>query len=374
MNSIVATKRVYTTRERSRVKSALASALTLILVFAFVGCRPEESIRQIKVEKSRSGLASLKPVEPKSGMPAGGSDQRPIAGPNMASRMVVAIANREEATWFFKIFAPKDLVAGPESEWKSFFEKINFDDFGKPKFDLPDGWTETPSQSMMRHSTVKFPVESSGDQSLEIAVSSLAPNQDLLNNVNRWRGQLKLPRLTKETMELANLDSAGGPLLIYDDVGSGPGKGGGMRPTAPKKSQVKFVTPDGWTQGRTSSIVRVRLLKEMDDQRLQLSVTEMPASVNKWGPNVDRWLEELGIKLDDRDNYVPASESKLTVSEIDAQRIRLVSDDEPIKRGTIAIMLVKDSSAWFIKLNGPKQLVADHEKDFDAFVESFKFE
>jgi hypothetical protein len=135
-----------------------------------------------------------------------------------ASRMVVAIAANEEATWFFKIFAPLEIVSAMEPQWTTVLEKIDIDDSGNPKFDLPKGWTETLSKKMMRHSTVKF---QSDELSLDISVNSLAPNQNLLNNVNRWReSELGLAPITKEDMKLQKLESESGLLFIFDEVGN----------------------------------------------------------------------------------------------------------------------------------------------------------
>jgi hypothetical protein len=71
---------------------------------------------------------------------------------------------------------------------------------------------------MMRHSTVKF---QSDELSLDISVNSLAPNQNLLNNVNRWReSELGLAPITKEDMKLQKLESESGLLFIFDEVGN----------------------------------------------------------------------------------------------------------------------------------------------------------
>lgn len=358
--------------ETGRNRYAFASLTLAFLLVALLGCRQEESVRQFQVEKARSGLSALKPIEQGTRMGAGSSSAGSAQSAG-AKRMVAAIALKENATWFFKVMAPAATVEIGQKQLRTFFEKIDFDEAGNPKFDLPDGWTETPSQSMMRFSTVKFSVDG---QPIEIAVSSLAPNQDLLSNVNRWRGQLQLPPVTKETMELEKVESDGGQLLIYDDTSGGNSSPAPSVPSIPqpRNVQLKYDVPAGWTKGRESQIVKVRLLKEKEDEKVQISVTELPASMNKWQPNVERWLGELGMEIEDKEKFLTDNATELTVNGASAQRVRMISDDEEIKRATIAIMAIRDDSAWFIKMSGPREMVASSEKEFDEFVKSFKFE
>lgn len=355
-----------------RGKLAYLSLVLACLLTALLGCRQDDPVRQFQVEKSRSGLSTLKPVEQGGGTRAASS----AAGSTLSSgakRMVVAIALKENATWFFKVMAPAAMVGSGQEQLRSFFEKISFDESGNPKFDLPEGWTETPSQSMMRFSTVKFSAQGGP---LEIAVSSLAPNQDLLSNVNRWRGQLQLPPVTKETMKLEKVESDGGQLLIYDDTAgdSSPSQSSPPPVSQARNIQLNYNMPDGWSKGRESQIVKVRLLKQVEDEKVQISITELPASMNKWQPNVDRWLGELGMTIEDKKAFLAENATELKVDGAEAQRVRLISEDEKIERATIAIMAIRDDSAWFIKMSGPRELVADSEKEFDEFVESFKFE
>ena len=347
--------------------SLIATAVTLLLLGMF-GCRNEETVRRFQVEKARSGLSSIKPFG-QSGMASNRSTG--AASQSGGKRMVVAIALKENATWFFKVLASATTVELAQKQLRTFFESADFDEAGNPKFDLPEGWTETPSKSMMRFSTIKFSVDG---QPLEIAISSLAPNQDLLSNVNRWRGQLQLSPLTADSMKLEKVESAGGQLLIYDDVGGGSPSTSMPRAPGRATSQLQYDIPDGWTKGRSSQIVKVRLLKEQADQKVQISVTELPASMNKWAPNVDRWLGELGMVVEDKEEFLADNATELTMDGANAQKVRMISDDDEIKRATIAIMAIRDDSAWFFKMSGPRDMVAAGENEFDEFVGSFRFE
>jgi hypothetical protein len=63
------------------------------------------------------------------------------------------------------------------------------------KYDLPPGWQEVPPRD--RGITLKAFTVSEGGQTAEVTVTTLpGEGGGLLNNVNRWRGQLGLPPMT----------------------------------------------------------------------------------------------------------------------------------------------------------------------------------
>lgn len=66
---------------------------------------------------------------------------------------------------------------------------------GQPKWTVPDGWKEAKGDGV---SMAAFAVEE-GKRSVRTTVSVLGGN-DLLQNMNRWRGQLGLPPWTKEEL------------------------------------------------------------------------------------------------------------------------------------------------------------------------------
>ncbi len=345
----------------------LANLLVILSAILVTGCRPADEIRNYRVLKSRSGLDALKTVSKDSlGAPA----------EKTKSRMVVAIAAKEKATWFLKIIGPIEDVNAIEPKWREFFAKLDFDDNGNPKWELPEGWKDIGSDNSMRYTTLQIP---NGDSTLDLVVSSLSAGQDLLDNVNRWRGQIGLPAIEDAESHLQPLDSTGGRLLLFDDIGfsSGSMSTGRGAPTTSQvsgKTGLRFKTPEGWTEGPVSSFVKVRLVKEVGDQKIQISVTDLPAEANRWEPNVDRWMGELGIEVENKQAFVDQNTSEIEVGGLKANRLVLISDKETIEKATVAVMAIRDDLAWFFKLTGPRQMVADHVKDFDQFIESFEFE
>ena len=148
--------------------------LTLVGLFSLCGCQPEEKIETISVPLARSGLPIKTPTE---------------------DRMVVAVALRPEATWFFKINGPARALGQTEPSWIGFLKQIQFGTDGQPTWELPDGWRSTPSTNnsplAARFATLQIP--NPDREKVELVVSKLGPDFDRLSNFNRWRGQLGLP-------------------------------------------------------------------------------------------------------------------------------------------------------------------------------------
>lgn len=340
------------------------------------GCKDPETIESYRIEKSKSGLSNFDKVWGAASSETAASSTSPSGV--VKDRMVVAIANRPDATWYFKITGPVDTVTATESQWRSFLEKISFSQQGTPQWELPDGWA-VGGAAPMRFATLVIKPD---QPPLELRVSRLGPNQDPVSNVNRWRKQLQLPDISAANMNLATIDNPSTELELFDEQGVSGSSGmtapfsgqSGSRPLVQKlpSSSAEFVTPAGWEKGRTSSIVKARLLKTDGEQSAQISVTEMPAAANHWLPNAKRWADEIGIVDSQLD--LDSLTSQVTVDGLAGKRIRLVDPSGEGTKATIGLMIVRGDSAWFFKLTGNRDLVKQSEKDFDEFLESYRFE
>jgi hypothetical protein len=361
--------------------------IAMIAMVAASGCRPADEIVVHQIPKSQSDLDKFN----RAPLPT-----RPAAAAAVPTRMVAALALRDDATWFFKISGPVEQVNLSEPAWREFFSKLTFADDGKPKWQLPTGWSEGPEKAM-RDATLLI---NDSQPPLEMSISHLPPGQDLVGNVNRWRGQLALDPISGGELDLAKISYLGGEMMLFDEIGSssgggmgGPMAGGPMSggppaghppignsvtppPNVPSDStpdEIKFTPPAGWETGPNSSIVKARLLKSEGDQQAQITVVEMAAAANEWGPNVVRWAGEIGMT----DLSGPAADertSTVVVDGIEGQRVRLIEPEDQYKRATVAVMVKRGASAWFLKISGDKSVVEASEPDFEAFLSSFKFE
>jgi len=91
-----------------------------------------------------------------------------------------------------------------------------------PHWQLPQGWTEQPGSGMRFATLVAEP----GDPPLEVRVTPLnQAARDLLDNVNRWRGQIGLPPVmaTEVGALVKTLDANGRPIDFVSMTGpAGP--------------------------------------------------------------------------------------------------------------------------------------------------------
>jgi hypothetical protein len=295
-------------------------------------------------------------------------------------RMVVGLFEQPSATWFFKITGPDDRVSSTEEQWSPFMKSIKFKD-GKPVWELPEGWTESGPKPM------RFQTLVMGDDKppIELAISSLGPDQDLLLNVNRWRGQLKLEDIEQDELEtaLTKTESADGEFLLFDAKGSGSGS---MSPpfagrvNTEKKPAVQSTPsapvaisiPEGWTSGKTSSMVPVRLQKKTENGEAMITIIKMPADANKWKPNVDRWAGQVGLS-DLSDDKLNERTTTVTVDGVEGQMVDLIDLKSKNETGIVAGMVKRDGLAWFLKLSGDKKAVAESKDEFNDVVSSIKF-
>jgi hypothetical protein len=167
---------------------------------AVAGCEKTEQITRYTVEKPP-------PID----APAIAEPRATDAEPT--DRTLAAIVPLTGQGWFFKLAGPKDAVGENLDAFTTFLESVHFSAEGKPQWTLPEGWQEQPG-SQFRHATLVIP---SQGKPLEVSVTAL-PNpggdeaQYVLINVNRWRGQLRLPPITKEELAgqstLIKLDGA----------------------------------------------------------------------------------------------------------------------------------------------------------------------
>ena len=295
--------------------------------------------------------------------------------------MVVGLFELESATWFFKIIGPSEQVTQVEQEWKPFLSGVRFEN-GQPKWDLPKGWRMAKDRPM-RFATLEF---GDFDPPLELAISSLAANQDRLLNVNRWRGQLGLTEIDETGLQenLSQLGSAENAGLLFDAVGKSTGAmmppfaGGPFSGQTPpgnvadtKSPGVLFDLPDGWIEGKISDMVPVRLQRTEGEETAQITVIPLPAAANEWEPNAQRWAREVGL-TEMTVNELNEVTSQIEVDGKDGQLLNLSGVASESERSTIAGMVKYNGTAWFLKLSGDKQLVKENEDLFAEFLSSLK--
>ncbi|MEM9410375.1 MAG: hypothetical protein AAGA30_04635 [Planctomycetota bacterium] len=332
------------------IQKVSSNLIRLLLLILLVGCGKPPEIRQYKIAKDRSDLGDI-------GMQ---QTETPIA-----QRMVVGIAEREDATWFLKVLGPKPLVDLSTPKWSEVFQSLNFGEDGKPTWETPDGWRLGPTKPM------RFATLTNANGSLEIVISSLGPNQNMLDNVNRWRGQLDLAKISGDKLELGVKKAKFGELKLFDAVSEGSEGPGPTQATAEIKRGFEFQIAEGWIEGPTNPMVQLRLKRKSGTAEPQITVTSLSAAANKWLPNARRWAQQ--VAADSSLEAIQKVSSEIMIDGNPGNKIRLVLEEKEGAKALIGIMFVRDNLAWFLKFFGPRDQVIEFEEDFNAFVETFRF-
>ncbi len=331
--------------------------------------------------------------------------------------MLGAIVPRGEKTWYFKLTGPKPAVEQHQAAFHKFIESLQFAKEGpedKPAWQLPDGWQEVKeadaaSAMFKPYATIKLPAT---EAKLELTVTPLpkmagTPEEEILANVNRWRGQMGLAIVgpvnlysTENQDEVTKtVDINGSKVTLVSLVGrakparksppfasGGPFAGGGrMTPPnddvhagvssdaapAARSSRLDFAVPEGWQPGRPSSISEAAFIVRDGDKSIEITVTRLP--VSDFLANVSRWRGQ--VQLD------PIDEAELTkikkavpVGPVSGEYVELVGTGAQGRPDAIyGAMAVDDAQAWFFKLRGDADLAARERERFAAFLKSVSF-
>jgi len=154
------------------------------------GCQKSEEIERYRALKAEV-VAEVNKHE---------KSARREPAPPVPTQFLAAIVPQASELWFFKLAGPPDKVTDQAVNFLSFIRSLKFGESegAMPEWRVPEGWVEGPGNPM-RRATFKIPA---GDEQLDMSISTLPRSKDLdddiLQNVNRWRGQLNLPKLAPE--------------------------------------------------------------------------------------------------------------------------------------------------------------------------------
>jgi hypothetical protein len=271
----------------------------------------------------------------------------------------------------------------------------------------------------MRYATLLMPTDA---KPVEVAVSGASwpgTPESVVANVNRWRGQLKLPptdaanvakdvreaKAGERTITIVDLrgrytggmmppfaGGAGAPGQAAPGAGSNlpaghppidsatPPAGQATAPAMP--AAPKFTAPADWKQVSIPAGGMKVAEFAIGDAEHRATVTITPFSLNA-GPsiadplqNTNMWRGAVGlppIKQDDLKKYTETIE----VGGKPAIYVRVVPDEaEPsqsqIKEATLAAMAKTADQIWFVKLKGDRDVVAAQEDAFKTFLKSLR--
>lgn len=361
------------------------ATLLILTALPHMGCREQDEIRSYTVPAVTDGPGSelSRTVD---------SSQPSATGAEEASdQMLAAMVPGKDQAWFFKLTGPKEQVQSITEAVETFFAGIQInEETSKPKWELPDGWVSAGA-SGMRLDTLKVPAGES-EQSLDLSVIGLPLVGDwqaqLLDNLNRWRGQMALPPLTADQLSAETTDIEDGPegavtVSLVGKFGAGsmmpagrpPFAGGANATSKPPASSpevdspIKYDLPEGWVKlpARPPRLINLRTADAANSAEVTGMVFPAKGAMGDLLANVNRWRGQVGLPNTDGKSLDAESEAM----EVDGSKgsyVELIGEVD----GILVAMAERDGGIWFLKLMGPKANVEAERENFRAWVKSLE--
>jgi hypothetical protein len=289
----------------------------------------------------------------------------------------------------------------------------------------PPNWEAQPLSQMRQAS---FLVKGDDGAVADISFVSLGSAAgNVLENVNRWLGQLGQPPITEQKLgEIAQrLHTSLGDVAIVDLAGlpdnadpardgriiagmvstanatfffkmrgnadlteaqkgdfikwvaavcnaqtqPGPPQMAAVPPEATSVPQIKWQTPEGWTEVPPSSMRYASFNAPADDGgKIDISVVTFPGDGGSDADNVNRWRDQMGLPLVDA-STVTSQVAPLKTADTTFSTTDIAGD----KTRTIAAWTRRDGRVWFFKATGPNAAVEKEKPNFVKFIESVRF-
>lgn len=314
----------------------------------------------------------------------------------------------------------KDAIASTNAPVKSTLERVPAPTGNIP---TPPNWEPQPLSEMRQASfLVKGDNGAVADISF-VKLGSAAGN--VLDNVNRWLGQLGQPPVTEAKLagmiqkvptprgEVDVVDLSGKPEdgdaskdgriigAIASDQGTSffklrgnaglvgaekqnflkwivamrTGGGGGESATMPQmpaapmaeKPRIRWDVPSDWSPAPPSAMRYASFAApSASSGKIDISVVTFPGDGGDDLGNINRWRQQLGLPPADANasKVVPLKTDDTTFSTIDITGTNA---------RTVAAWTRKDGRAWFFKLTGPSDGVEKEKPNFVKFVQSVRF-
>lgn len=382
-------------------KNLLLRFLALV-IFTQVACEPAAKVRVYEAPKSESTFVSgpLAGLDTRASSP-GSAASKTAAVASGPRRIVGAIIPTEQGCYFLKATEAPERLEPLLGDLRTVVETFSIDpQTGLPSNKLPEGWLMNQRNDVALAELIS--PESTGRVKFTVTALAMPPEQDwqgyLLSNVNRWRGQLKLGELTKETVEasLVSIPRPGNPLpsYIFDQTGTGTGAmspptkpqavPSASTPSEPKPNEssssrrptLQYDLPDGWTVGQGSQFRLATL--NIDSKEGRGEVTVSMATDNPQA-NTMMWLQQVAkesdpSKLEPLVEKTVQSAQKFAVGDKQAVLYEIRSSEQPTSPSLLVVSLPTDTPEMnlFIKVIGENQMTIAQKNNLIQFVQSLK--
>ncbi len=349
----------------------------VLIALLLVGCRNEAEISVYEIPKETKEAKTA----------------------DVPQRMLAAMVRNGGKTWFVKLTGAESLVTPEIENFVKLVRGLEFESStSPPKWKLPEGWKDADKRDQVRFATLE---KSTADGKLEITFTSLPTPADwnayVVQNVNRWRGQLGLAPLSgdelgKQVIEMPLESDPKRVAMMVNIAGRGSGSmsaaqstprqrpsgGAAASASSPRSGQsgsgqLAFDLPAGWKQADNDTFSVYAFLIEGEDAAARVTITPLAASDDptRMLANVNRWRGQV--------NLPPwtLEQSKKEVKEIPfmggkAKLIEALPAGGSGLMGIIGVIGNQGNIAWFIKFKGDAELLKQKQDEFEQFVRSIR--
>jgi hypothetical protein len=357
----------------------------LLTLCVFAGCRQQDEISRYTVKKMPSVERPAKATQP---------PMRPAGhGQGVAERMLGAIAAQGRTIWVFKVGGPKDTVADQMPKFLSLIQSLKFDDeaTSPPQWTLPEDWTEKSEDDPRGMRFKSFAVKTGGED-LEMTITRLPlPGNRPIDGmplmiVNLWCEQLGLTEKTADDLkseeqpkdaEVRQLEVSGKQITLVNFLAAAkPDRMVSQPPDRPAATAAQGVpqwkVPEGWKASAGNQFSLAAFVVTDGGREIKTTVSRAGGDLLK---NLNRWRGQVGLK-DWTSEEMTKSAKKLPVDGHAGTLVEFIGTDSRTNKPSciLGVIVPRDGDAWFFKLTGDVELAQREKENFEAFVQSVKFE
>ncbi len=306
---------------------------------------------------------------------------RVFESPRDKQRLLAAIVPAGDETWFFKLMGRTDSTTENADAFWKFVRSVRFPKEGPEPiaWSAPENWKNEPGRELLRYATFRIPLGQ------EVTVFRFGPQPEkVVENINRWRKQLKLPAMSAQDFEKIKKEEIDGHMSFLVDLGSARTDAIDVEAYEPRskteepnrRDLPEFQVPDGWkVLPRTTGRMFLLGFQIQDGpMSVEITLTRFPGEAGGLAANVNRWREEVGLSV------LSDAEAAKEGRPIEVDGIKSVHVDysgansrSMKKLRTLAVICQRGDEAWFIKMMGSPELVGKQQVAFESFVRSIRF-
>jgi hypothetical protein len=307
--------------------------------------------------------------------------------PTPKVRLLGAMMPHDKDMWFFKVVGKLDVIEPLKAPFEDFVRSVRFDKPGEPiSWDLPKGWERLP-ENRDRYATFRA---GSDDHAPELTVHRYGAAEKMASipdNVERWGRMYVGVRVTQDSWDQYvrqdKTAAEGVPITFVDMKGPGGTGGGGMaapfaggaNPHAPRQ-KLSYTVPEGWketdpviTRGGMTFRYEAALKVEKGGASALATISKLGGTGGGTLMNVNRWRGQVGLPPLDEAQLRDAART-VTVAGGSADYVDFTGRGERV----LGVVLPREGETWFVKMQGPADLVGEQKAAFDKFVGSVKFD